>query len=53
MTQQQALLPANIPPNEQDLAPIPECLGPTDLHRIRQSLHRSVSDNTRSSYHSA
>ena len=53
MTQQQALLPANAEPNNQDLPAIPEGLAPSDLQRIRQSLDSSVSDNTRASYRSA
>ena len=53
MTQQQALLPANVDPNNLDLPAIPEGLGPTDVQRIRQSLDSSVSDNTRASYRSA
>ena len=53
MTQQQALLPANAEPDNQDLLTIPEGLGPTDVQRIRQSLDSSVSENTRASYRSA
>ena len=53
MTQQQALLPANIPPHDQYLPAAGEGLGPTDLQRIPQSLDSSISDNTRKSYRSA
>ena len=53
MTQQQALLPANVTPSEKDLPAAADGLGPTDVQRILQSLDSSVSENTRTNYASA
>ena len=49
MSPQQALLPANGAPNQQDLPAVAEGLWPTDHQRIRQSLDHSASDNTQTS----